>query len=75
MVASLACVNWVTTFSNETHFQFLTIIKPEVFVASQFGFLSESERVEVSGHTRLVPIKRAERASTTEIINRIYERC
>lgn len=68
MVASLECVDWVTTYGEESPFMLLKILKPDIFVASHFNYLSSAEFDEIKQHTRLSTVAKAGRYSTTEII-------
>ncbi len=75
MVASLECVDWVTTYGEESPFLFLKALKPEIFVASHFSFFTDAERAEVAQNTRLRTVAKVGRFSTTEIIRRASARC
>lgn len=71
MIASLECVDWVTTYDASSPFNLLCEIKPDIFAASHFNSLSIEEVKQLQGLVRFEVVPKIGHLSTSIIINKI----
>jgi D-beta-D-heptose 7-phosphate kinase/D-beta-D-heptose 1-phosphate adenosyltransferase len=74
VVAALECVTWVVPYDEESPYQPLLTLKPDIFVASHFDSLREDERADLGGgalELRTVPKRSG--TSTTAIVSAIIQ--
>lgn len=74
IIASLECVNYVTSFSETTPHAFLRAVKPHVHVKSKSGYTGAEEPILKEWNGRLELLGDLEGYSTTRIINKIKGR-
>ena len=73
LIAALDCVDWVTLYDQETPFELLKPIKPNVFAASHFDLITELQFEELRNFTTFQIISKQGDNSTTSIINKILK--
>lgn len=72
IIAALSVVTAVTSYDSYSPFQCIRAVKPDVFVASHFGYLTEVEKSALVGMgIELRVLKKPAGPSTTDIISRI----
>lgn len=71
LVAALSYVDWVTFYNEESPYNVLKTVKPDIFAASHFDSLSEEEKKELSTFIEFKFIPKLGNNSTTSIIQKI----
>jgi len=71
LIAALSCVDWVTLYQEESPYEVLKIVQPNVFAASHFESLTEIERQELKKHIHFQIVSKRGENSTTKIISKI----
>jgi len=73
LIAALDCVDWVTLYDQETPYELLKVIKPNVFAASHFDLFTELQFEELCNFITFQFIPKQGNNSTTSIINKILK--
>lgn len=71
LIAALSCVDWVTLYSEESPYNLLKTLCPNVFAASHFASMSIDEQLEIAKQVELHIIPKLGENSTTRIIGKI----
>lgn|ERR1039457_957109 len=71
LVAALGCVDWVTLYDDVSPFNLIKEIRPQVFAASHFSFLTEVEKEKVKAFTTLSVLPKEGDNSTSQILHKI----
>lgn len=71
LVAALGCVDWVTLYDDASPLNLIKEIRPHVFAASHFSFLTEAEKAEVQAFTTLSVLPKEGDISTSQILHKI----
>lgn len=71
LIAALACVDFVTSYSGLSPYRVISLLRPHVFAASHFKWLTESERRTLDGAIELHLVPKLGDSSTTVLIERI----
>jgi D-beta-D-heptose 7-phosphate kinase/D-beta-D-heptose 1-phosphate adenosyltransferase len=71
LIAALACVDFVTTYSGSSPFEVISLLRPHVFAASHFNSLTECQRVALEGTVELQLVPKLGDSSTTALIQTI----
>jgi D-beta-D-heptose 7-phosphate kinase/D-beta-D-heptose 1-phosphate adenosyltransferase len=71
MIAALSCVDWVTLYDQDSPYELLKVLKPNVFTASHFDYLSKEQQEELSKSIQFIITPKLGGNSTTKIINKI----
>jgi len=71
LVAALNCVDWVTLYDDVSPINLIKEIRPHVFAASHFSFLSEAEKGEVKAFATLSVLPKEGDISTSQILRNI----
>jgi rfaE bifunctional protein nucleotidyltransferase chain/domain len=71
LVAALTCTDWVTLYEQESPYELLRVLHPNVFVASHFDSITKQQMAEIERHTLLQRAPKIENISTSQIIRKI----
>jgi rfaE bifunctional protein nucleotidyltransferase chain/domain len=71
VISGLSCVTWVTKYDDPTPYRLISTLRPAVFAASHFDYLTRPQFAELSQDVEFLKIAKTSGTSTSSIIGRI----